>query len=138
MTIAILALVGIFVAAYLAMYHAGMVTLVCGVGHECETVNDSEYAVFLHIPVALWGLGFYVATFLVAMIGIQPALSSAREISLLLLAMSGFGVAYSAYLTYIELFEIHAICRYCVVSAILVTLIFLTSLYDLRRRAMRA
>jgi uncharacterized membrane protein len=49
-----------------------------------------------------------------------------------LVALSGWGVLFSAWLTYLELFVIDAICMWCVVSAILVVVIFVISLLDLR------
>jgi uncharacterized membrane protein len=47
------------------------------------------------------------------------------------LALGGF--AFSAYLTYIELFVIEAICNWCVASAILITLLAIVGGLNLRR-----
>jgi uncharacterized membrane protein len=133
MTIAALALIGAFVALYLTLYKMGEIGhLACGIG-SCERVNTSQWATFLGAPVAVWGLGFYIVTLIVAVIGTLPAWSTHRGISLVLTVMSGVGVAFSAWLTYLELYVIGAICRYCVASAIIVTLIFLVSIADLRR-----
>ena len=130
MVVAALALAGIFVALYLTLYKLGMIgELSCRVG-SCETVNSSPWAEFLGLPVAAWGVGFYVATFAVAMAGLQDRLVDSRRLSLVLVLMSGFGVAFSAWLTYLELFVIHAICQWCVVSAVIVTAIFAVSLWD--------
>jgi uncharacterized membrane protein len=52
--------------------------------------------------------------------------------------MSGFGVLFSAWLTYLELFVIRAICQWCVVSAVIVVAIFVVSLWDYASRAERA
>ena len=128
--VAALALAGIFVALYLTLYKLGAIgELSCRVG-SCETVNSSPWAVFLGAPVAAWGVGFYVATFAVAIAGLRPRFSEDRRLSLLLVLMSGVGVLFSAWLTYLELFVIHAICQWCVVSAVIVTAIFLVSLRD--------
>lgn len=43
------------------------------------------------------------------------------------------GTLYSAYLTYLELFVIHAICQWCVTSASLVTALLLVEGWGLRR-----
>jgi uncharacterized membrane protein len=130
MLIAALALIGVFVALYLTLYKIGTIGhLACGFG-SCERVNTSTWATFVGLPVAMWGLGFYVATLIVAIAGTSPRLASRREISYLLAAMSGVGVAFSAWLTYLELFVIDAICRYCVMSAVIVTLIFIVSVTD--------
>ena len=130
MTIAALALIGVFVALYLTMYKMGAIGhLACGFG-SCERVNTSKWATFFGAPVAAWGLGFYIATLVVAIAGTSPGLAQRREISYLLAAMSATGVAFSAWLTYLELYVIDAICRYCVMSAVIVTLIFIVSIAD--------
>jgi uncharacterized membrane protein len=130
MTIAALALIGAFVALYLTMYKMGAIGhLACGLG-GCERVNTSKWAVFAGAPVAAWGLAFYIATFVVALVGTSPALAQRREISYLLAAMSFVGVAFSAWLTYLELYVIEAICKYCVTSAVIVTVIFLVAVAD--------
>jgi uncharacterized membrane protein len=130
MVIAALALVGVFVALYLTMYKMGAIGhLACGFG-SCERVNTSKWATLAGAPVAAWGLGFYVATLVVAIAGTSPGLAYRREISYLLAVMSGTGVLFSAWLTYLELYVIDAICRYCVMSAVIVTLIFVVSIAD--------
>ncbi len=130
MAIAALALAGVFVALYLTMYKVGAIGhLACGFG-GCERVNTSKWSVFAGAPVAAWGLGFYVATFVVAVAGTSPALAQRRDISYLLAAMSAVGVGFSAWLTYLELYVIEAICKYCVTSAVIVTAIFIVSVAD--------
>lgn len=132
MAIAALSLIGAFVAAYLMLYKIGAIGhLACGLG-SCERVNISRWATFLGAPVAAWGVAFYVAMLVVAVAGTSPAWIGRREISIVLTAMSAIGVAFSAWLTYLELYVIGAVCRYCVVSAVIVTLILLVSIADLR------
>jgi uncharacterized membrane protein len=132
MLAALVALVGVFVAAYLAMYKLGYIgTLACKTG-SCETVQTSRWATFLGLPVAAWGVGFYVAVLGVALAGLGTALADSRRISQLLVGMTGFGVLFSLWLTYLELFVIHAICTYCVISALLVGVLFVLSALDLR------
>ncbi|MEO7217000.1 MAG: vitamin K epoxide reductase family protein [Gemmatimonadaceae bacterium] len=130
MTIAVLALIGVFVALYLTMYKVGVIGhLACGLG-GCERVNTSKWSIFFGAPVAAWGLAFYIATFLVAFAGTSARFAARREVSYLLAAMSLVGVVFSAWLTYLELYVIGAVCKYCVSSAIIVTLIFLVSIWD--------
>lgn len=131
MIIAALALVGVFVALYLTLYKVGVIGhLACGMG-GCERVNTSRWAIFVGAPVAAWGLAFYIATLVVALAGTSPSMLNRREVSYLLAAMSLVGVAFSAWLTYLELYVIDAVCRYCVASAVIVTLIFIVSIADL-------
>lgn len=132
MAVASIALVGFFLALYLTLYKIGIMgELACAVG-SCERVQSSRYAVFLGLPVAAWGLGFYGLTFALALAGLQPAYERARIIPRALVALSGWGLLFSAWLTYLELFVIKGICMWCVISAALVVLLTIASAIDLR------
>lgn len=132
MVIALLALAGVILSTYLALYKLGYIgVLTCGTG-DCETVQTSRWASFLGLPVAAWGVGFYLLTLVVALAGIHGPLAGDYRGSAALVALSAWGVLFSAWLTWLELFVIHAICRWCVGSAVLVLAIFLASLLDLR------
>ena len=129
---AVLALAGIFVALYLLLYKLGMIgQLNCSVG-SCETVNTSKWATFLGFPVAAWGVGFYLGMFALSVLGVQQRYAASRNMSQALLLFSGTGVLFSAWLTYLELFVIHAVCQWCVVSAVIVTAIFVLAVFDYR------
>lgn len=132
MAIAVLALVGLLISGYLAIYKLGFLGAIqCSTG-GCETVQTSQYADFLGMPVALWGVGAYAILLLLAMVGLQPDRWDDRRIALGIFGMAAVGVAFSAWLTYLEAMVIHAWCQWCVISAILITLIFLLSLPGLR------
>ena len=132
MAAALLSLVGVFVASYLYLYKIGKIgTMACGTG-GCEAVQTSEWALFLGVEVSLIGLVGYLGLFLVALAGLQPPMVARRGVALLLVAMSGLGVAFAIYLTVLEVMVIHAICRWCVGSAIIIILVFAASLLDLR------
>ncbi|HEY7028400.1 MAG TPA: vitamin K epoxide reductase family protein [Gemmatimonadales bacterium] len=133
MAAALLSLAGFFVSLYLYLYKIGKIgTLACGTG-GCETVQASPFSRFLGLEVALYGVVGYVFLLILSMETLRrPA---ARLSSLLLLLCSGIGLAFTFYLTYIELFVIKAICRWCVGSAVIITLIFIVALLDWRRRA---
>jgi uncharacterized membrane protein len=132
MTIALLSLVGILIALYLTLYKVGIVgNLSCTIG-SCETVNTSRWATFLGIPVAAWGLAAYVALFALSLAGTSDRYVGSASISWLLVGMAGWSVLFSAWLTYLELFVIHAICIWCVTSAGVLVAIFAVSLLDLR------
>ena len=137
MIVAMLALAGIFVALYLLLYKMGLVgNLSCSIG-SCETVNLSEWATFLGAPVAAWGVGFYIVLFGLALASLQDRYADSLGMSKVLVLVSATGVAFSAWLTFLELFVIHAICQWCVVSAVIVTLTFVVALLDLRERSGR-
>ena len=132
MIVAALALAGIFISLYLTLYKLGVIgELSCSIG-SCETVNTSKWSTFLHLPVALSGLLFYVEVFVVSLVGTIPRFESESFVSILLVAEAAIGVIFSAWLTYLELAVIHAICIWCVTSAVVVTAILFVSLADLR------
>ena len=132
MLIGTFAFAGVFLSIYLTLYKLGYIgELQCAVG-SCETVNTSRWATFLGLPVAAWGLGFYVATLGLVLVGIQERYADSRAVSLALVGLTGWGVLFSGWLTYLELFVINAICMWCVISAIMVAIMFVISLADLR------
>ncbi len=134
MIVAALALAGIFIGIYLTLFKLGIIgELSCSVG-SCETVNTSRWAVFLGFPVAAWGVFFYVAVFVLALVGTTALFEESPVISWLLAGWSTVGLLFSGWLTYLELAVIHAICIWCVISAILVTAIFVLSVADLREK----
>lgn len=110
---------GFIVAGYLALTKLGGDSpLFCTAGSGCDIVQASRYAVFFGLPTALWGAGLYAAIGVIALIGMDVR----RWLAAFLLAVAG--VSFSAYLTYLELFEIGAVCSYCVVSAVIAVALF--------------
>jgi uncharacterized membrane protein len=132
MIVAALALAGIFISIYLTLFKLGVIgELTCSIG-SCETVNTSRWSVFLGLPVAAWGLLFYLDVFGVALVGTMPRFENDPLISIVLAGEAAIGVIFSAWLTYLELAVIDAICIWCVTSAVIVLVIFLVSVADLR------
>ncbi len=111
-----IAVAGIGVATYITIADAGGGAPACVVGGSgCQTVADSEYSHLLGVNVSVFGIVGYVLLLLSAVVR-----GDAGRFGGLLLSLIGFG--FSAYLTYLELFVIDAICQWCVVSAALMTL----------------
>ena len=132
MIVGTLALIGVFVSTYLTLYKLGYIgSLQCAIG-SCETVNTSRWATFLGIPVAAWGLGFYIVALALAFTSVQERYADSRKMAVALSVLTGWGTLFSGWLTYLELFVIHAICICCVTSACIVLVMFLVSLADLR------
>ncbi len=135
--IALFALVGLFVALYLWLHALGFGgPIKCGTG-SCETVQTSPWAIFLGLPVAFYGVVGYLALLIVALLALRPAALVQNGWNMLLLLLATIGLLFTAYLTYVELFLIHAICRWCVGSAVIITLIWIVSLLSLRSLATR-
>lgn len=138
MWLAVLALMGVGVATYLSLYKLGVIgALTCSIG-SCETVNTSRWAIFLGLPVAVWGLGFYVLLFALTLLSVQPRWSESVAMSKAILALTAWGVLFSGWLTVLELFVIHAICQWCVISAIIVTVMFVVSVAEYRETSAAA
>lgn len=113
--------------------------IACGPVGDCHTVQASQYAEIAGIPVAAFGLAMYVA--LLALLAARllrvgsPAVQDAVPQVAFALALGG--VLYSAYLTYLELAVIYAICVWCVTSAVTITGVFLLTIPDIRARTGR-
>lgn len=103
---------GVLVAGYLALTKLqGGRALFCAAGSACDVVQASRYAVLLGLPTALWGTGLYAIVTGLALAG----LTARRWRAAFLLAVAA--TSFSAYLTYLELFVLRAICAWCVASA---------------------
>jgi uncharacterized membrane protein len=130
---AVLSLVGLFVSAYLYLYKIGRIgTLACGTG-GCETVQTSVWSRFAGVEVSLIGIVGYALLFAVALVGLRPGQAERRWPGQLLAGLAAGGVLFTIYLTYLELFVIHAICRWCVGSAVIIVGLFALALLGLRR-----
>jgi uncharacterized membrane protein len=130
---ALMSLLGLFVSAYLYLYKIGRIgTLACGSG-GCETVQTSQWSRFAGVEVALIGLVGYAILFVVALIALQPSPGGRRWPADLLAALAAGGVLFTAYLTYLELFVIQAICRWCVGSAAIIVAILILALLARRQ-----
>jgi uncharacterized membrane protein len=113
---ALLAIAGIGVATYIAIAESGGGAPKClAGGHGCQTVAESSYSRLAGVDVAVIGIAGYVVLLVAALLPGDPARFGGFAGALI-----GFG--FSAYLTYLELFVIDAICQWCVASAVLMTL----------------
>lgn len=133
MVSAALALVGLLISLYLWLWKIGVLgALACGDG-ACERVQLSPYASVGGIPVALFGVAGYLAILLVSVAGLHGDAARRPWPTSAILGLAGGGVAFSAYLTYLEAAVIHAWCRWCIVSALIITAIFVTAVLGRRR-----
>ena len=127
---------GLGVSAYLMWsYTMPGASLSCGASSGCDTVKNSVYANLAGIPLPVLGLVSYLALLVLLAFQGHAAVSSrgwSPYIALAIFGISLTGVLYSAYLTYIELYVIYAICRWCVTSAIIMGVIFVLSIFNLR------
>ncbi len=133
-SIFVLAVLGVLDSVYLLIYKLTGNTHMCLGNGGCHDVNFSPYAQIYGIPVSAFGILAYVV--LCAIILLEPRLQILRENGpLLVFGISLVGVAFTVYLTYLELYVIHAVCPFCVASAVLITLIFILAIVRLIKQS---
>lgn len=133
MSAALLSLAGLLISAYLYLYKLGRIGgLACGTG-GCETVQLSPWSRVAGVEVALIGVLGYAGLLGLSLASLQPGLAGLHWPVKLLAGLAGIGVLFTGYLTYLELFVIHAICRWCVASGVVILAIFIVALLELRR-----
>jgi uncharacterized membrane protein len=126
-----LTLLGLAVSAYLTWIKLTGNTASCGSVGDCASVNNSRYAEIGGVPIALLGALGYLA--LLAALAVEERWQSFSDFARLAAFGVGLvGTLYSAYLTYIEVGVLRAVCPYCVVSAIAMTSILILCVLRLR------
>ena len=120
----ILAIAGLGVALYLTYVETQSVQAICGPIGDCNAVQSSRYAtLFGVLPVGLLGAIGYIAILLAWLAGRFASAGLKSLASPAIFTMALLGTIYSAYLTYLELFVIRAVCIWCLTSAVLIALI---------------
>lgn len=122
-----LSVAGLGISLYLTWAYVAHVAPVCGTSGGCETVQTSQYAWIGGVPVPMLGAIGYVGLLALAVLALR--LEERRD--LLLLGVFGgtlVGVLFTVYLTYLEFFVIHAICRWCIGSAVVMVLLFVLAI----------
>lgn len=113
----VLAVLGIADAIYLTIIHYDTGVLICTVGN-CHAVQTSKYSAIGPIPVAVLGLAMYVFVGAIS-IGRWQRPDLASNLTTISFAIVLAATIYAGYLTYLEVNVIHAVCQWCVISAIL-------------------
>jgi uncharacterized membrane protein len=132
----LLSIAGLGVSAYLTWaYTTPGASLACGGSYGCDTVRNSSYSHLMGIPLPVIGLVTYFVLLVLLVGQSQSTIGYQGWTPYVALATFGIalaGVLYSAYLTYLELYVIYAICRWCVASAVIIVAVFLLSMVNLR------
>jgi uncharacterized membrane protein len=127
-TMIVLAAIGLGVAGYLTYIHYAGIVPLCGKGGgSCEKVQTSVYAEILGIPVPLLGLIGYI------LILVSLLIPQSETTRLATVILTGGGFAFSAYLTYREVFTLKMICEWCVSSAVIMTILMCLSVWRFLR-----
>jgi uncharacterized membrane protein len=123
----VLTTLGLGVASYLTYVHYSGSPPVCTAGGSCLKVQTSIYSKLAGVPVALMGLIGYIAI----LASLLAPENETSRFATLAFTIAGFG--FSAYLTYRELFSIHAICEWCASSAAIMTILMLLAVWRFLR-----
>jgi uncharacterized membrane protein len=126
-TLIVLTVLGVALASYLTYIHYEDIKPLCTLGSSCIKVQSSVYSKLAGVPVALIGLLGYVAILGSLLV---PENETSR-LATMSFTLVGFG--FSAYLTYRELFSIHAICEECASSAVLMTVMMCLAMWRFLR-----
>lgn len=130
--VTLLSAMGLAIALYLTYIYTSDKVALCLSGGGCDTVQHSPYAWIMGIPIPTLGAGAYL---LLILLGLLAAREGDRQ-ETYLLALFGValvGLLFSAYLTYLELFVIKAICSWCVISAVIQLAVFVLAALAWRR-----
>jgi uncharacterized membrane protein len=125
----ILCLIGLGASIYLTYVEITHTRALCGPVGDCNTVQSSPYAkLFGFLPIALVGAIGYVAILAAWLWRHFRQDTLSKMASPAMYAMALFGTFFSIYLTYLELLVIHAVCIWCLASAIIITALMLLCL----------
>jgi uncharacterized membrane protein len=125
--IALLALAGAAVAAYLVYARYTHTQIACTTG-GCETVQHSKYAKIAGVPVAVLGLAAYLAV-------LATALSARVEAAAIGAAIALGGLAFGVYLIVVQVAVIDAICQWCLASDAILAMLAVLTVERVRRLA---
>lgn len=118
----VLSIIGILIAAYVTQSFLRHVGIVC-VSSGCELVRKNPASYIYGIPVPSVGLlGYSIIAILAFLRTTNSKLSS--KLLAGILGMTAFGVAFTTWFTYTELFVIKGICTWCAISTVNMFILF--------------
>ncbi len=133
--IQLLAVPGLIIAFYLLLYHNGDLVNACTPSgwDDCGKVSgpDAPYSAIGPIPVALIGLVGYAVLFLMTWLKDWWSWLEAY-LPELMVGLTGLAFLFTLGLTALEIFVIQAVCRFCIVSAAIITIMFILAISYLR------
>jgi uncharacterized membrane protein len=121
---------GMGVAAYLTYSHYANQPIACAGLHGCQAVENSEYSKLAGIPVAVLGMLFCAGLLALVVARLVRLPLTEEWASVAAFSMTLTGVAFAAYLTYIELFVVEDVCIWCASFATIITVAWLITIVD--------
>lgn len=131
---AVVALLGLAVAGYLAYTKLMNNQLYCAGLGDCETVNSSAYSLLFGVPVSFFGGASFLAILGLSLARVFLDDGWAFLATLGILTLTVAGTIFSLFLTYLEFFVLNATCPWCLTSAGLTILLLALSVAVVRRQ----
>lgn len=122
-----LGFIGLLDAVYLAVKHYTGGSVPCSLTGGCNTVLNSQFAVFGGVPLAAWGVAYYLMIIVLALFFLQTRSRGALG---LIFGLTTAGVFSYSILIYVQAYILEAWCAYCLVSAALTAIIFVSLLFS--------
>lgn len=119
--IIILSLIGFADAAFLLAKRISGAPIPCFIGSGCDTVSKSTHSVMFGVPLSAWGVLFYLGTGFLALLYLD---TKNLIVAKLIPVATTLGFLSSLYFIYVQKFLIGAFCIYCILSAIVSTVLF--------------
>ena len=129
--IACVALVGLADAIYLTVQHITGQSVRCTIVSGCSEVLSSSYASFNGIPLALIGAVAYFTVFSLAIL----AAFKYPVVRKLLAIVVGLMFLTTLWLLYLQAFVIGHFCQFCLLSALVTTVLTALVIIESRRHA---
>jgi uncharacterized membrane protein len=127
-----LAALGLLVAGYMTIYKLTDNQTMCLGSGGCSVVNSSIYSQVYGIPVALVGVLGYATILGILILETRRAIPESSGV-LIAFGICLTGFIFTAYLIYVEIALIHALCPFCITSQVIMILIFILSIVRLAR-----
>src|SRR4051794_33622351 len=114
----LLAFAGLFIATMLSLSHLLDIELPCGLGSGCDVVTRDSRSQLMGIPFAYFGLAAYAVIAVVTLVRVFNPSLKPKLIHTTGYALSFLGLLVSIALTVFSVRTIHALCTWCLASAV--------------------
>lgn len=119
---------GLLLATFIHFKKRHGVPLICPIGHSCDPVVHSDYSKFMHVPVEVLGVLYYLLIAVgYSLFAMYPSMKTGG-VEIALLGISAFAFLFSIYLTAVQAFILREWCTWCLISALFCATIFLAAL----------
>lgn len=130
----LLSILGVLDSIYMTIYKLTSNNAMCLGSGDCSTVNASPYSEVYGVPVAFVGVLGYSAILGLLLLINRADFFSDQNSTLVIFGLTVTGFAFTLYLVYLEIFVIKALCPFCIISQITMTILFIITIIRLVRQ----